>query len=50
MGEEKQSVLLRDTSATVEARIRTNILMIRPSEHKSDALKLLGDDTPQIRL
>ena len=41
LGEEKQlqsSVLLRDTSTTVAARIRTHILTTQPSEHKSDAL------------
>ena len=34
----KLSVLLRDTSTTVVARIRTHILTTRLSEHKSDAL------------
>ena len=41
LGEEKQlwlSALLKDTSTTVTARIRTHILTTRPSEHKSDAL------------
>ena len=41
LDEEKQlqlSVLLRDTSTTVVASIRTHILTTQPSEHKSDQL------------
>ena len=39
--EAKLSVLLKDTSTTVAARIRTHILTTQPSEHKSDALNHL---------